>query len=326
MIQFSPSRYAGIRVVVLGASGFIGRWTARVLCQQGADVCLAVRDAAVAAPIFAAYDIAGDVVELNLGEETAVTNLIAQYRPAITFNLAGYGVDRSERDETTAYQINAYLLQTLAEAVASHPHPNWGGQQIIHVGSALEYGVLGNDLVEDSTPQPTTLYGQSKLAGTQILQQFAANGRVKAITARLFTIYGVGEHNGRLLPSLLTVARTNQPLPMTAGLQKRDFTYVADVVEGLLRLGLLPDTQADNIVNLATGKLTTVRTFVETAATVLNIPPANLQFGALPTRAEEMEHAPISISRLKQWLNWVPAITIAEGVQDTAVFPAHDQR
>lgn len=316
---FHDDSYRGIRVAVLGAAGFIGRWVARSLFEQQAHLYLIVRDRASAEKIFSEYSIRGEIIELDLEQPESVSGLFEKIRPSITFNLAGYGVDRSERDEETAYRVNADLPQALCEAVAATRDPKWPGQQLIHTGSALEYGEIGGDLAEDSTPNPTTLYGKSKLAGTLALLRCCPAKRVRGLTARLFTVYGPGEHTGRLLPSLLDAARTGQSLPLTEGRQLRDFTYVADVAEGLLRLGISGAAPGE-IVNLATGRLTAVRQFIELAADILNIPAGNLLFGALPTRVEEMNHDPVAVERIRRLTSWTPPTNISSGIRHALAF------
>jgi nucleoside-diphosphate-sugar epimerase len=135
--------------------------------------------------------------------------------------------------------------------------------------------------------------------------------------ARLFTVYGPREHPGRLLPTLLRAARGDGPILLTAGAQRRDFTWVGDVVEGMLRLGVTREREP-SVVNLATGELTSVREFVERAARVLGIAPERLHFGAQPTRAEEMVHDAVAIERLVARTAWRPATTIEAGVGLTA--------
>jgi dTDP-glucose 4,6-dehydratase len=307
------SYYRNVRVIVLGASGFIGRWVARSLCASGATVGLVVRDRTSAEQIFRKFGVRGDIHELDLRAPLALRTLFEDLEPAIIFNLAGYGVERSERDEEMAYQINAQLVQAICEAAAKTRDGEWSGQNIVHVGSALEYGTLGGNLSEDSIPHPTTLYGKSKLAGTRILSSCCQSHRIKGLTARLFTVYGPGEHRGRLLPSLLETARTDRPLQLTAGTQRRDFAYVEDVAEGLLRLGL-STAQPGAIVNLATGHLISVRNFTETAARIMGIPSDRLLFGSLPTREEEMEHTPVTTERLQRLTGWAPPANIARGI------------
>jgi nucleoside-diphosphate-sugar epimerase len=291
----------------------------RALCSQGAQVHLIVRNQTVARKIFATYGIDGHIFELDLQVPEDVKQLLQNIRPAIVFNLAGYGVDRVERDEKVAYQINVGLVQALCEAVVDRYEPTWLGQDIVHVGSALEYGSIGGNLPEDASPEPTTLYGRTKLAGTDLLTKYCNTYGVKGLTARLFTVYGPGEHRGRLLPSLLETARTRRGLQLTSGEQRRDFTYVEDVAHGLLRLGL---TQAPlgEVVNLATGRLTSVRSFVETAARVLRIPDDNLQFGAIPLRTDEIEHSEVALDRLRRLIAWMPLTPIVEGIRKTLDF------
>ena len=319
--------YRGIRVIVLGASGFIGRWVARTLCRRGARVCLAVRDRAAAEKMFSQYNIQGDIVELDLLDRESTRALFQHLKPTITFNLAGYGVDPAEReqDETTAYQTNADLVRTLCESIAEYRNRAWEGQDIVHVGSGFEYGAIGGHVTEDSIPAPTTIYAKSKLAGTQLFAHCCQTHGLKGVTARPFTVYGPGEHQGRLLSSLLEAARTGKSLSMTAGNQKRDFTYVEDVAEGLLWLGLAL-AQPGQIVHVATGQLTSVRSFVETAARILRIPDSLLEFGSLPIRqAEETLLSSVVIARLQQLTGWIPPTGIAEGIHKTMAFE-HLQR
>lgn len=311
------AKYQGVSAIVLGATGFIGRWVARALCECGAKVHLVVRNRQYAETIFAQYGIRGSIVEMDLTSAPEMFEAhFQEINPAITFNLAGYGIDRSERDEMLSQKINRDLVQTLCTAIAKRPNQSWPGLDLVHAGSALEYGTIDGDLVEDSRPVPTTLYGQSKLAGTRILSDCNKSGHMQGMTARLFTVYGPGEHAGRLLPALIESAGNGQPLDLTAGLQKRDFTYVGDVAEGLLRIGST-GSSGSSVVNLATGQLQTVREFTESAADVLGIPRHKLNFGAIPTRVEEMRHAPVANQRLKQLTGWVPQTGVREGIRRT---------
>jgi nucleoside-diphosphate-sugar epimerase len=210
--------------------------------------------------------------------------------------------------------INEDIVPDLCARLASTPPRDWRGLRLVHVGSALEYGAIGGSLREDATPAPTTDYGRTKLAATRYIERIAAATGLRAVTARLFTVYGSGEHPGRLLPSLMALVGTDKHLKLSAGLQRRDFTYVEDVVDGLLRLATAP-VPPGSVVNIATGRLTSVREFAEAAASILSIDPAALAFGALPMRAEEMWHDEIDITRLRDLTSWVPSTTIADGIR-----------
>jgi nucleoside-diphosphate-sugar epimerase len=311
--------YAGAPVVVLGASGFIGRWVARLLSRAGARAHFLVRDAGAARQTLSRFDARGEVIQIDLQEPGRLAGLLAEVRPAVTFNLAGYGVDRSETDARVGEAINARLIPLLCQALAPGADRRWLGQNLVHAGSALEYGDLRGAVHEDSPPHPTTWYGRTKLEGTRLLAAWCAILGLKGVTARLFTVYGPGEHAGRLLPALCDAAATGTRVALTSGLQERDFTYVEDVAEGLLRLGLAPAVPG-GCANLATGRLLAVRGFAEMAAPVLGLRRDQLGFGLLPGRPHELQHGPVSVARLRQALGWAPATGVPEGVRRTVEF------
>lgn len=304
--NWSSPAFRGKRALVLGASGFIGQAVARALAHAEADLIVADRRPQQSGT-------PGKHLIADLLPEGSAATLIREVQPDIVFNLAGYGIDRTQRDAALAERINGSLAGEAARA-ASHLKSDWKGLRFVHVGSALEYGVASGDLDEASEPKPTTLYGETKLAGTLAV----ARAGPLCLTARLFTIYGPGEIEGRLLPSLAEAARSGRHLPLTEGLQQRDFTYVGDVAEGLLRLGALsPPDQLEPIVNLATGELQTVKHFVTEAARVLGLRLGQLGFGELPTRVEEMAHLPVAVHRLHRRTGWLPTTSIAQGVLES---------
>jgi len=310
--------YRGVDALVLGGGGFIGTWVAATLAQAGAKVTVSARDLETAHAALARHGAHCEVRAFDLAQAGAAARLLAQLRPAIVFNLAGYGVDPSERDESLAMRLNTELVGELAESV--RPRDDWRGQALVHAGSALEFGEHDGDFADAWTCRPTTLYGRTKLAGSEALRDASRRRGIRALTARLFTVYGPGEHPGRLLPTLLRARASGDPIPLTAGSQRRDFTYAADVAHGLLRLGALHDTVAERALNLATGQLTSVREFIETAADELGLARARLRFGALPTRVEEMSHAPISVFALQSAVGWKPEFTIRQGLRAALAF------
>lgn len=303
--------WGGRRALVLGATGFIGRWVARSLGEGDAELHLAVRDASIAASVLPAYSVAGTVHVVDLRDPAAVAALIAEARPWIVFNLAGYGVDPTQRDEASAYALNRDLVNHLCDALADT------STRLIHTGSALEYGRARGDLHEETVPEPDTLYGRSKLAGTRALAHRRSRDGIVGLTARLFMVYGPGERAGRLLPTLLDARNHTRRIALTEGRQRRDFTFVGDVAEGLLRLGLAaPD--APDVVNLATGRLHSVREFVDTAARVAGLERHRLGYGDLPGRAEEMAHEPVAVGRLRTTTGgWTPPTDIEAGIRAT---------
>ncbi len=319
----APARgeYVGIRAAVLGASGFIGRWVSRALCKAGAEVHAIVRHPAEAGPAFTAYGVTATLHEVDLVDLDAARTLLAGLQPDIVFNLTGYGIDPGEKNEANdhlAGLLNRDLPGAIAEALAATPAPAWSGRRLVHAGSVFEYGNIGGHLEETARAKPSGLYGRSKLAGTERLSEVCRTTGLPGLTARLCQIYGPGEHPGRLLPMLLVARRHTEPLMLSVGTQRKDFTFVGDVAEGLLRLGASVGPPGE-VVNLATGRLATVREFVETAAHLLRLDPGRLKFEK-PLPDNELQHLEVAIGRLRELTCWEPATDVAEGIRRTLDF------
>ena len=302
----------GSRVLVFGASGFIGRWVLRCLRAEGVEVFAGIKPGA---ELPGTLSTAPDVhrVQVDITNRAGADEAVRAARPAVVFNLAGYGVDPSERDGRLADEINSQFVTRLADACARYGADNGAAVRLVHVGSALEYGRVESVVTEEQAPQPTTLYGRTKLAGTEALRARCARGDLRGVVARLFTVYGPGEHPSRLLPTLVAASRTGASIPLTAGEHPRDFAYVGDVADFLVRLARAPFTSGD-IVHVATGVATPVRTFVETAARHLRIAAERLNFGALPTRDDETMHPGVSVSRLVSLVGGSPSPDLDLGV------------
>ena len=285
--------------MVLGASGFIGRWVVRELTRRGTPVIAVVRNASAAMDVLDRWAARADIAQADLNLAGTAAALVALHRPATVFNLAGYGVDRNERDPMIARRMNGDLVAEVAGACA--PSSAWPGATFVHTGSALEYGATSGALRETGPVAPTTVYGTTKLAGTRHLASVAALRGTRAVTARLFTVFGDGEHSGRLFPSLLGAATATVPLDLTDGRQQRDFAWVQDVAEALVKLAV-SSFDPGEVVNLASGQMHEVGAFVRAVAAHVGIPAERLRFGALPTRAEEMTHEGVSVERIKQLL------------------------
>lgn len=307
-------------VLVAGASGFMGRWVCRLLTESGARVYAVTRDANVTRMVMDAYGIEAELLLEDLSETGRFCEVHAAVRPAITFNLVGYGVDRKERDSDLMAYINSDLAEEIAGSIATgFADQSWSGARLVHVGSGFEYGSIAGPIVEDREPNPTTPYGRTKLEGTRRVQSVCESTGLLAVTARVFTVYGPGEHPHRLLPSLRRAARDGTSVELTAGQQERDFTYVEDVAYGLLRLGVLCPAHG-RLINLATGRLSSVESFVRTAQEILGLRDDQIGFGSMPYRNTEVWQGTVDVGRLRKLLEWSPPVTLRRGIRATQEF------
>ena len=306
--------YRGVSALVLGASGFIGSWTARALHARGASVIVSARTEQRARSAFGSLGWNPRVEVADLSAAGSVARLVNATQPSIVFNLAGYGVDRSERDVALMTALNSRLTEELCEALAKRDEGVWSGVGLVHAGSAAEYGPVDGTIVETSTECPISDYGRTKLEGTRALQRLSLASGLNAVVARLFTVYGPGDYPDKILSALMHTATAGGRLQLTGGRQRRNFTYVEDVAEGLLRLGLSAPQQGE-VVHLAGTYVVSVREFAETAADVVGLDPGRLDFGALPDRDDEMWHGEVDCARLRALISWMPQTGIREGIR-----------
>jgi nucleoside-diphosphate-sugar epimerase len=294
------------------------------LTEAQATLVVAVRDPAAFSGIAARWRISADVRPFDALDAASIRRTIGDAQPGFVFNLIGYGVDRRETDPDVFERLNHDFVAQLALAVA-HSVPTRSSSQglrLVHVGSALEYGLFEGVAMENSDVQPHTLYGRTKLAGTVTLRDAARESGLNAVTARVFTVFGPGEQETRLLPTIRRAAADGTSVRLSAGTQRRDFCYVEDVAEGLLRLGLSMGAPGE-VVNLATGRMTSVRDFAMAAARILGLPDDRLEFGAEPIRSDEMRISGVDVRRLVVRTGWIPSVGLDEGLRRAAAFEAN---
>lgn len=172
-----------------------------------------------------------------------------------------------------------------------------GIRRFVVAGSCFEYGSAGEryeNIPPDAPLEPTLAYPASKAAASIAFRQFAIQHGVGLVMLRIFQVFGEGEAEGRLWPSLRKAALAGEDFPMTQGEQVRDFIPVEQVADRFLAAVERPDfPPTPRVENVGTGIPQTLRQFAERwwrhwGAT------GKLLFGALPYRENEvMRYVPL---------------------------------
>ena len=139
-----------------------------------------------------------------------------------------------------------------------------GIERLVHAGSSLEYGQSSTPLRETDPLAPVTFRGAAKAAATLLVLQSG----LPATVVRPFTVYGPGEHRHRFVPAVVAAAQRGEPIRLTRPGIARDFVYVDDVVDALLRAAAVPEAVGE-VVNAGTGRQTTNEELVATLGRVL---------------------------------------------------------
>ncbi len=223
------------RVLVTGATGFIGPRAVAALASRGAEV-----HAMVIEPDGIVHGAQSHVVDLF--DEAAVGVVLDRIRPAYLLHLAWY-VEHGRFWTAPQNLTWATRTGTLVRQFAGA-----GGRRVVGIGTCAEYGGAEGTCSESATPvAPTTIYGQSKAASWFLMQAMASVAGIEAAWARVFHLFGPGEAEARLVPSIVRPLLAGAPAICRSGAHVRDLIDVVDLGDALAAITLSTTTGAVNV-------------------------------------------------------------------------------
>ena len=237
--KFWATEYANQPVLVTGAAGFIGSHLVEALAQAGALVT--AFDNLKAGYWTNLGAVSGDIVcvEGDVRDPVTVTKLLDKVRPKTIFHLAANAsVPGSVQEPAYDYEANAAGTFVVLEAARTILGENVA--KIVATSSGAVYGEPASfPIQEEDTLRPISPYGASKLCAEVTSRMFHRVYKSPVTIARLFNAYGPRMARFVVLDFLRKLKSDPARLEVLGtGKQVRDFTYVADTVQGFLVLGL----------------------------------------------------------------------------------------
>lgn len=251
--------YKSVRVLVTGGAGFIGAHLVESLVRHGAHVTVVTRKRTDA---WRLLHMRGRIklVPVDLSNEIAVRRLITREKPRIIFHLAGRIDNRQDVGILTEmFDANVVPALHLLDAVRdSDIH------RLIMIGSGSEYGDQEVPFSEIHRELPHSPYGLSKAVVTRCAELYRKLADLDVVITRPSSVFGPGQDLGMLIPNAIHACLGGRDFHMSvhAREQARDFLYVDDLVDGLMKLGgtseILPP-----VINLGAGRKTRVSDVVD---------------------------------------------------------------
>jgi nucleoside-diphosphate-sugar epimerase len=287
------------RVLLTGATGFVGRHVLQTLVRHGYDVQVAGRHRPDAPAGFIETDL------LDAGAR----------RAAVECANASHLLHLAWIADPGIYWRSPLNLDWAAASLdlVKHFHER-GGVRAVIAGSCAEYQWGTARFQENVTScRPATLYGSAKDATRRLVMAYAREAGLSAAWGRLFFLYGPGEKPGRLISDAIAALRDDRDLPTSQGFQRRDFLHVADVAGALVAL---LGRKVDGPVNIGSGEATAVRSILEALADRLGH-RERLLYGGRPLGPGDPPVIEADPTRLFSEVGFRPRFNLASGLDDT---------
>jgi GDP-D-mannose 3', 5'-epimerase len=262
--------------------------------------------------------------QTDLRDPSDTFDVISNYSPDIVFHLADIvaGVDYVFSNEYFVFNTNQLINSNVYKAVFDLQIPN-----LVYVGTACSYPQNlqkmpgGKPLVENQMypADPESAYGWSKLNGEYEALLLGRYTSTNIGVLRLHNVYGprsiLSRKRSQAIPSLVRKAVCHPDeefLVWGSGNQARDFVYVKDVVDALVRLPILGMNQGP--IQIASGKETSIR---EVAETIIDISGKNIPLKFDTSKPEGDVARCGSYDKAKRILGWEPKTSLREGLFET---------
>lgn len=296
-----------MKVLVTGATGFVGSAIVRELESRGHEVAYLARGASNTWRLdelgARAQRVAGD-----LSQPDSYRHALESFHPEALVHAAWFGVGNHDRND--ARQLDN-VPQTAALVRAALDH---GARTVVGFGSQAEYGPRPEKTREDAPLAPTTLYGAAKVASFHATRVQCELANARFAWLRLFSTYGPRDEAYWMLPGLILRLLGGERPPLTEGRQQWDYCHVSDTARATA--DVVESSQAAGAFNVGAGRTQSIRQIAEwirdNAA-----PGATLGFGEVPYRPDQVMHLEADIGRLTAATGWQPRVSLEEGLRET---------
>jgi UDP-glucuronate 4-epimerase len=326
-----PASTKRLRVLLTGCAGFIGSHTLDRLLAEGHQVVgvdnfdpfydRSLKNANIAAH---ADNPSFELLEADLAEPETYTKLkfLADSLPsasdaqssngtfdAVIHLAAKAGVRPSIEDPVGYQRANVIATQNLLEFAKEQ-----GIQQFVFASSSSVYGVNPNVpwSEKDAVLQPISPYASTKVSCELMGHVYSHLYGIRVLGLRFFTVYGPRQRPDLAINKFVRLIEDGEPIPVFGdGSTRRDYTFIADVVEGII--GSLHYTGSNyEVINLGNDQTVTLSEMIATIETVLG---KKAQINRLPQQPGDVPQTWADVSRAKELFGYEPSTSFKDGVE-----------
>jgi len=298
--------------LVTGGAGFIGSHLSTELLRRGHKVRVA--DSLITgkrrnlAHIPDVEFVEGDLADADFARQ------VAQGCDYVLHQAAIPSVPRSVKDPITSNRAN--VDATLSMLVAAR---DAGVKRFVFAGSSSAYGNTPTlPKHEDMPSNPLSPYALQKVVGEQYLQMFTRLYGLETVSTRYFNVFGARQDPSSPYSGVISVFATallenRSPTIYGDGEQTRDFTYVANVVDGVLRACEAPGASGE-VINVATGGRVSLNTLFRSMRDIIG---GTLEPTYVEPRQGDVRDSQADIGKAKALLGYEPIVSFEDGLEHT---------
>ncbi len=192
-------------------------------------------------------------------------------------------------------------------------------RSFVQIGSSGEYGKINSPHKEFYKCYPISKYQKAKYLSSKHLMKIAKDKKFPVVVLRLYQAYGPYQDLNRFIPIIVKNCLDKKKFPCSAGKQFRDFLYIKDVVNAIIKSLLIKKAQG-NIINIGSGKSLNIKKIIQHIKSLTGggLP----QFGQIKLRKDEALNVYPNIMKAKKKLGWRPKISFEKGIRDTIKYYA----
>lgn len=299
---------ASRRVVVTGASGFLGGYVLRQLEAVEAEVVAVIdrnRSQFRHGPLLA------DVAVQWFDDPGELAGIIRSIAPEYVIHL--HATITTER--TPAAMRSTITANLLASIDLMSACADVGCKRVVLMGSGEEFGPVTGPFDDSTIPDPPSPYGASKAAVTCYARMFHRAFNLPVTVLRPSVMYGPRQSPRMLIPQVMDALSQGKKIDVTAGQQTRDFIYAEDVARGILAALTATGVEGRSF-NLGSGEIKTVKECL-TRIECISGRAGLIEYGALPYKKGEIfSYEPI-LKETFEVLRWQPEVMLEEGLTMT---------
>ena len=303
-----------LKILVTGGEGFIGSWIVEKLSQIGHRITTLDNSDTYDVIEREELDRLCSWRQRNWKRVTKISgNVIMPLDRAwlqkqdIVIHLASYPRAKIVNDHPEMGVENIVVGTTgmLQDCV------EYGVKRFVYVSSSMIYGNFVDGTKEDFQPKPINIYGEAKLAGERLTQQFGRAAGLEYVIARPSGVYGAGDIPDRVLSKFFAAAMNNRDINVHDANNRVDFTYVEDTADGIIRCAL-EKKAANKIFNITAGSATSLG---EAAEKIIKLTGSKSQIKDTGQNNLYPERGTLDISQAKNLLNYQPQHNFDQGIK-----------